>query len=132
MSLVRFDPRSDVRVQTDKVTTSTWSDNTNNLQTVYTSSIQTFTSPTSSKHFYIDVYHKDPNSATNSEYQDAEVQFACAYGNRVGSGSPDFTNDTGSFGLNASRAIYGQYRQLVYGEENQNFQLVHIPLMIFM
>ena len=128
MSLVRFDPRSDVRVQTDKVTTSTWSDNTNNLQVVYTSSNQTFTSPTSSKNFYIDVYHKDPNSATNTDYQDAEVQFACAYGNRVGSGSPDFTNDTGSFGLNASRAVYGQYRQLVYGEENQNFQFgTHTP-----
>ena len=48
MSLVRFDPKSDVRVQTDKIITSTWSDNTNNLQSVYTSSQQTFSSATSS------------------------------------------------------------------------------------
>ena len=133
MSLVRFDPKSDVRVQTDKIVTSTWSDNTNNLQSVYTSSTQTYSSPTSSKHFYLNVYHKspDPNAPSNSptdSSDDAEVQVACASGNRHGSGSPDFTTDTGSFGKSAARAVYGQYRQLVYGEENQNFTFgTHVP-----
>ena len=56
MSLVRFDPQSDVRIQTDKVVTSTWSDNTNNLQSAYTSSTQTFTAATSSSQFYLNVY----------------------------------------------------------------------------
>ena len=128
MSLVRFDPKSDVRIQTDKIVTSTWSDNTNNLQLAYTSSQQQFTSATSSAQFYLNVYHKSPdpthhsNQAPNTDVSnDAEVQFAVAYGNRLGSGSPDFTNDTGSFGKSAARVIYGQYRQLVYGEENQNF-----------
>ena len=128
MSLVRFDPKSDVRIQTDKIVTSTWSDNTNNLQLAYTSSQQTFTSATSSAQFYLNVYHKSPDATHHSNTglnpdnsEDAEVQFACAYGNRLGSGSPDFTNDTGSFGKSAARVVYGQYRQLVYGEENQNF-----------
>mgnify|MGYP003642810781 CR=1 FL=1 len=127
MSLVRFDPKSDVRIQTDKIVTSTWSDNTNNLQSVFTASSQTFTSATSSAQFYLNVYHKstDPNfyaliGATDVS-EDAEVQFSCGYGNRLGSGSPDFTNDTGSFGKSAARAVYGQYRQLVYGQEEQNF-----------
>ena len=126
MSLVRLDPQSDVRIQTDKVITSTWSDNTNNLQSVYTSSQQTFTSATSSAQFYLNVFHKSPDPTHHSNTptdhsDDAEVQFSVGYGNRLGSGSPDFTNDTGSFGKSAARVIYGQYRQLVYGEENQNF-----------
>ena len=134
MSLVRFDPKQDVRVQTDKIITSTWSDNTNNLQSVYTSSQQTFTSATSSAQFYLNVYHKstDPSfytlTSTTDQSDDAEVQFSVGYGNRHGSGSPDFTNDTGSFGKSASRVVYGQYRQLVYGEENQNFTFgTHVP-----
>ena len=134
MSLVRFDPKSDVRVQTDKIITSTWSDNTNNLQSMYTSSQQTFTSATSSAQFYLNVYHKstDPSYYTllalTDQSDDAEVQFSCGYGNRLGSGSPDFTNDTGSFGKSAARVVYGQYRQLVYGEENQNFTFgSHVP-----
>ena len=91
MSLVRFDPKSDVRIQTDKVVTSTWSDNTNNLQLAYTSSQQTFTSATSSAQFYLNVYHKSPDSSHHSNTQvaysdDAEVQMALAYGNRLGSG----------------------------------------------
>ena len=134
MSLVRFDPKSDVRVQTDKIITSTWSDNTNNLQSMYTSSQQTFTSATSSAQFYLNVYHKstDPSYYTllalTDQSDDAEVQFSCGYGNKLGSGSPDFTNDTGSFGKSAARVVYGQYRQLVYGEENQNFSFgTHTP-----
>ena len=134
MSLVRFDPKSDVRVQTDKIITSTWSDNTNNLQSVYTSSQQTFSSATSSAQFYLNVYHKstDPSfytlTGTTDQSDDAEPQFSCGYGNRLGSGSPDFTNDTGSFGRSAARVVYGQYRQLVYGEEKQNFTFgTHVP-----
>ena len=93
MSLVRFD-KSDVRVQTNKLTTSTWSDNTNNLQSVFTSSLQTFTSPTSSKWNYLNVYHKSPDpefyteTGTTDTSDDAEIQMAIAYGNRLGSGSP--------------------------------------------
>ena len=130
MSLVRFDPQSDIRIQTDKLTTSTWSGNTNNLTTQFTSSQQAGgvagqlypSSVTSSAWFYLDVYDKNPQLDGHNNFDaTAEVQYAAAYGHKAGSGSPDFTNDTGSFGLNASRTIYSQYRQLVYGEENQNF-----------
>ena len=137
MSLVRFD-KSDVRVQTNKLTTSTWSDNTNNLQSVFTSSQQTFSSPTSSKWNYLNVYDKCPDSSFYTDQgitdvsNDAEIQLALTYGNRLGSGSPDFTNDTGSFGYGASRAVYGQYRQLVYGQETQNFTFgTHVPEDIY-
>ena len=121
MSLTRF-VDNDKKFQSAKVITSTWSDNTNNLQNNFTSSQNNFTSATSSGNFYINVFHKE---ASNS---DAEVQYAIAYGHKNGSGSPDFTNDTGSFGKGASRCVYGQYRQLIYGDEDQNFQFsTHTP-----
>ena len=129
MSLVRFNS-NDIRIQTDKLVTSTWTGNTNNLAAMYTSSLQSTgdvpQSPTSSAWFYLNVYDKDPSSSA------AEVQYAVAYGHKAGSGSPDFTNDTGSFGMNASRTVYSQYRQLVYGEETQDFTFgTHVPNDIY-
>jgi len=50
-----------------------------------------------------------------------EVQYSIAFGHSAGSGSPDFTNDTGSFGLGASRVTYNQYRQLHYNDDTANF-----------
>ena len=122
MSLTRFGDQ-DKKYQTSKIITSTWSDNTNNLKVNYTSSTNNFLSPTSSGQFYLNVYHKDPSSDA-----DAEIQYAVAYGHRAGSGSPDFTNDTGSFGKGGSRVIYGQYRNLIYGDENEMFTFgTHVP-----
>lgn len=116
-----------VDVEKQELVTSTWSDNTNNLQTAHTSSTQAdFTSPTSSGQFFIEVYNKDTSDTT------AEVQYAVAFGHNSGSGSPDFTNDTGSFGVNSSRVIYNQYRQLVFNDETQNFTFgTHTPDSIF-
>jgi len=59
MSLTRFS-QQDIVVSTDSLVTSTWSNNTNNLQTGYTSSVQHFNSPTSSGWFHLDVYNIHP------------------------------------------------------------------------
>ena len=125
-----FDTNNDFLSETTKVGTSTWTNNTNKLTTVYTSSTQAvFTSPTSSGAFFIDVH----NDTTTSS-----VQYSVAYGHKAGSGSLDFTNTTNALGNSPSKVIYNQYRQLVFGDENQilNFQEI-IPqmllhLMIFM
>ena len=121
MSLTRFS-QQDIVVSTDSLVTSTWSNNTNNLQTGYTASNNHFNSPTSSGWFHLDVYNIDPSSSA------AEIQYSVGYGHRNGSGSPDFTNDSGSHGLSAARVTYGAYRQLVYGDENQFFTFgTHVP-----
>ena len=110
-------------MSTDKVVTSTWSNNLNNLQTFYTSAIQVDqTDPNSQGNFFFNLY----DAVTSSV--DATVQCSISYGHREGKGSKDFTNDTGSFGFSATKVIYNQYRQLVYGDETQNFTFsTHTP-----
>jgi hypothetical protein len=39
----------------------------------------------------------------------------------MGSGSANFTDDTGSKGFSATRNIYNQYRNIAYGTDNNNF-----------
>ena len=112
----RFGDNDIVTRQAAELVTSTWTNNTNNLQVAHTASSQAdFTTATSSGQFFIEVF----NEATSST--SAEVQYALAYGHRNGSGSPDFTNDTGSFGLGASRTTYNQYRQLHFNDDTKFF-----------
>ena len=114
MTLIRFNT-GDIVVKDEKVGVSTWTNNQNNLSSLHSSSAQNENTPTSSRAFFVEAYQIDP---TGSQ---AEVQLALSYGNRAGSGSQDFTNDVGSIGLSAARTVYGQYRQLVFGDETQNF-----------
>ena len=133
MSLQPFNQANDiVDLGPQSLITSTWSNNTNDLNvlTTYTSSIQGgdagMTSPTSSGMFYIDVYNTTTGSIS------AEIQLGLAYGNHVGSGSPDFTNDTGSLGIGASKGVYGQYRNLVFDNETSKFTFGnHTPESIY-
>jgi hypothetical protein len=85
-----------------------WSENMNPYSASFASGIGFFTSSTQTSQsgdYYMNVYHRaisDPNS---------QVQFALAYGHRLGSGS---VGDANTVGNNAndtpSRAIYSQYR----------------------
>ena len=132
MSLNRFDPSNDIVILPDPapVVTSTWTGNDNNLGAGnnFTSSVQSASveSPTGSVNFFLDVYNEVSTSANS------EVQYSIAYGHRYGSGSPDFTNDTGSFGLSATRVNYNQYRQLVFRDETQFFTFgSHTPDHIY-
>ena len=115
---IRFDS-TDMVTSTDQVITSTWSDNTNLLTTFYTSSLQYIVASASSQgQFYLDVYNENPAASSS-----AAIQMSIAYGNRLGSGSVNFTkDDADSDGYSAARSIYGQYRTLVYGDENTDFQ----------
>ena len=130
----RFTDNDIVTRQAQELVTSTWSNNTNNLTTAYTSSTQAvFTSPTSSGHFYIDIYDKPYETGTTyTADATAEVQYSIAFGHRAGSGSPDFTNDTGSFGLSSTRTTYNQYRQLHFNDDTKFFKFGdHTPDSIY-
>jgi len=116
MARINYDLNNDIVNDTQKVVTSTWSNNTNTLTSVHTSSLQAdLSSATRRGAFFIEVY----NVATGSE--GAAVQYAVAYGHKEGKGSKDLTNDTGALGNSPSKVIYNQYRQLVFGDEASNF-----------
>jgi len=124
MSFVRF-AQTDIVNDTARITTSTWTNNTNELTSAHlTSSTQAvFTTPTSSGAHFIEVYNADPATDTT-----AEVQYAVAYGHRLGSGSEHFTHAVGGYGKSPSRNIYSQYRQLVFGSETSDFKFTdHTP-----
>ena len=90
-----------------------WSENVNPLsQSSAYVGVGFFTSSTQvsqSGVYYTNVYHRNPATDTN-----AAVQFAIAYGDRVGSGSVGDTNTTGqNVNDTPTRAIYSQYRNLL-------------------
>jgi hypothetical protein len=110
MSYKSLDPQ-DFLVSADTITAPCWTNLSNPLVLMYTSSTQT---NGTSGNYYINVYNANP--ATDSS---AELQFNIAYGNKFGSGS--LLYDAGINGLSPSRTVYGQFRNLIYGDENTNF-----------
>jgi hypothetical protein len=109
MSYKQLDPQ-DFLVSADSITAPCWSGYTQTLDLMFTSSIQT---SGVSGDYYINVY----NLATTDEA--SEVQFNIAFGNKFGSGSSPY--DANYPNLSPTRAVYGQWRNLVYGDENTNF-----------
>jgi len=106
----------DIVLDTKRISTSTWADNTNNLGVAHTSSMQSDqTLPSSQGNFFVDVYNMHTGSISASK------EYSIAYGHRDGSGSLDFTNDEGSYGYSATKWNYSHYRQLVFGDELQEF-----------
>ncbi len=90
-----------------EVTTGLWSpDETGSLGAVYTSSIQ---KAVSGEYFY-DLYNLDPANTSNN----AEVQFAVAYGHINGGGSPALSPSVlGGQSVLPTQAIYSQYRNIL-------------------
>ena len=105
MSYVSLDP-TDFIVSADSVTAPAWSTGLPILTNFVTASS---TAPT----FYVDVY------ASGSQVTDTTAQFSIAYGHLQGFGSTYYNNLVP--GASPTRTTYGQYRTLVYGDENTNF-----------
>jgi hypothetical protein len=102
------------------VSSPLWSENVNPLSGGYAAGIGFFTSSTQQSvagNYYVDVYHRNPATDVN-----AAVQFAIAYGNRNGSGSVGDTNTVGqNVNDTPTRAIYGQYRNLLLPPSDTSF-----------
>ena len=103
-----FDSVNDiVSKQTEIVSATVWSTGTAGLSTVFTSSAQT----QDQRRYYVDILNATPSSSTS------QTQFSIAYGHALGSGS----QSTGQLNDSPSRAIYGQYRQLLLSPEDTRF-----------
>jgi hypothetical protein len=106
MSFNRLDP-SDFVISTDSISSTLWSNNSPSLTTVFTASAQ---AAGASGNYYLNVY--DSSSLAN-------VQFGIAYGNAAGSGSLAY--NAAVDGYSPTSTIFGQWQDLVLGDENTNF-----------
>jgi hypothetical protein len=109
MSFNRLVPE-DFVVSTDSITATLWSGGIPTLTTFFTSSVQ---EAGSSGDFYLNIFQ------TASTDDAAAIQFAIAYGNAAGSGSALYNPAVD--GLSPTATVYGQYQNLVIGDENTNF-----------
>jgi len=106
MSFKRLEA-DDFVVSTDAISSTLWSNDSPSLSAIFTSSAQV---ADATGNYYINIY----NSAATSS-----VQFAVAYGNSNGSGSLVYNSAVN--GLSPTSTIFGQWQDLVIGDENTNF-----------
>ena len=97
----------DFVVSADSISSTLWSNGSPNLSSFSTSSTQ---EAGSSGNFYLNIY-------SGSTFEN--IQFAITYGNSEGSGS--LVYNTAVDGRSPSSTVYGQYQNLVIGDENTNF-----------
>ena len=109
MSYKRFD-NEDVVVSAESITAPCWSNNIVNLQKFEINTTQT--AATSGKYFY-NIYN------TGSEVANSAIQFSVAHGNKLGLGAPLF--DASVTDKSYSSTVYGQFRTLIFGDEETNF-----------
>lgn len=102
MSFIRYNTDDSV-ISSETVVRGAWTNDTASLTSFYTSSIVTSS-------YYLNVYD---TSATSS------LQFTIQYGHVSGSGSTLLNPSVN--GVTPSRITYGQYRSLIYNDENSSF-----------
>jgi hypothetical protein len=107
MSFKRLEA-DDFVISADSISSTLWSNGSPTLTTFFTSSVQALGS---SGNYYLNIF------ITSS--QTASSEFAIAYGNSNGSGSANYNNLVN--GKSPSSTIYGQYQNLVIGDESTDF-----------
>lgn len=110
MSFKRLDPE-DISISAESVVAPLWSDGSVELTTFFRSSGQL---ASNTANFYHEVYQTNPATDTN-----AQVQFSIAYGHKTGAGSELYRSTVTE--KSPSSTIYGQYRNLVFGDEDTDF-----------
>lgn len=110
MSFVPFNPEEDIIIDNASIVGPIWSGGQLTLTSFYTSSLQ---AQSLSGNTYLNVYQSP------SDAPEAEVQFSIAYGHVSGSGSAPFNPAMPEY--TPTRNIYGQFRTLIYGDENSVF-----------
>jgi len=110
MSFKRFDTE-DIALSAESVVAPAWS---NQVTTLSSNIFKGTQVNLASADYYYNIYSDGTqNNGTG------DVQFAVAYGNRKGSGSVNFS--TSEVGKSPSSVIYGQYRTLINGDEDTDF-----------
>lgn len=109
MSFVQFQDDDSV-ISSEAITAPLWTSNVYNLTASFTSSVQ---QGDNTGKYYLNVY----NLLFGSD--GSETQYSIAYGHVSGSGSAVFNSLVDE--KTPTRDIYGQYRNLIYGDEGSVF-----------
>jgi hypothetical protein len=105
MSFKKLDPE-DILVSADSITAPVWSNFSASLTGFFTNPSQI---SGQSGQYYVNAYDQVSSATT------AQVQFAVSYGDSRGSGSLWY--NSGARGLSPTRTVYGQFLNLIYGED---------------
>ena len=108
---------SDFVLSSDAISAPIWSTNSPALTTFFSSSTQI---AGSSGKFYLTVYNSSSLSTP---------QFDIAYGNALGSGSLAYSSAVN--GNSPTSTVYGQFQDLVLGDENTDFVFGNISTTEF-
>ena len=106
MSFKRLDPE-DISISAEAISAPLWSTGASNLQSFITSSTQV-SGPTGE--YYYKVY--DDGSTQNT-------QFSITFGDKLGRGTVLYNGSVP--GKSPSSTVYGQFRNLVFGDEDTDF-----------
>lgn len=109
MSFVQFQTDDSV-VSSETLVSPMWTGDLTTLNSFFTSSTQELSN---TGKFYTEVYNNTVG------VNGSEVQFSIAYGNSTGLGSAPFNNLVNE--NTPTRNIYGQFRNLIFGDENAVF-----------
>ena len=110
MSFKRLDPE-DISISAESIVSPLWSLGDKELTTFFTASAQV---ASSTGDYYYEVYD---NSTIGSDPYN--VQFAIAYGHKDGYGAIQYNGSVE--GKTPTSSIYGQYRNLIFGDEDTAF-----------
>ena len=100
--------QGDLLISTENVAGTVWLNNTPTLTSYFTSSVQV---NSATGQFYYNIYFEEETTGS--------VQFAIAYCDADGSGSLLYNPNVD--GLSPTRTNYGQYRNLILGDEESSF-----------
>lgn len=113
MSFKRLD-QEDISISAESVVAPLWTTDDIELTSFHTSSAQV---ASNTGDFYYSVYHQDIN---NQDFANtARSQFSVAFGHKTGLGAAPYNAQVAS--KTPTSTIYGQYRSLVFGDEDTNF-----------
>lgn len=108
MSFKRLD-QEDIVISADSITAPAWTGNTVTLTSFYSSSDQ---KNGTSGDYYLNIYQAEVGSGTEA------IQFSVGFGHVTGGGSQLL--NSGISENSPSKIIYGQYRTLINGTEEEN------------
>jgi hypothetical protein len=110
MSFKRLD-QEDISISAESIVAPLWSTDEKYLTSFHTSSGQV---ASNTGNYFYEIYETQPGTSTP-----ANVQFSIAYGDKLGRGAIPYYPGVDT--KTPSSTIYGQYRNLIFGDEETGF-----------